>query len=227
METKLCTRCSRWREPKHFSPDKRAKDGLYPCCKDCWQKYLIAAKKRKNGNLLEKYGITLKQYNRMLAQQQYQCKLIFCGHKHSKEEPLVVDHEHRTKPPRIRGLLCNSCNVGLGFFKDNPKLLVQAAAYLTTQDVPELELPKEFQPNEALSAAIQILKGALQQGGREQEDLHNVLESVGVPYEYFKGAAKALSLVQNQATGLWYLPASPGLSYVRKHATIEAEPPRA
>jgi hypothetical protein len=41
---------------------------------------------------------------------------------------LVVDHCHASVA--FRGILCNSCNVGLGFFKDNPALLSRAIDYL-------------------------------------------------------------------------------------------------
>jgi len=39
-----------------------------------------------------------------------------------------VDHCHETK--KIRGVLCNNCNVGLGFFKDNVSSLQNAIKYL-------------------------------------------------------------------------------------------------
>ena len=39
-----------------------------------------------------------------------------------------VDHCHVAK--KVRGLLCNSCNQGLGYFKDNTTLLRGAAEYL-------------------------------------------------------------------------------------------------
>lgn len=40
-----------------------------------------------------------------------------------------ADHEH-VVPPNPRGLLCRSCNIGLGHFKDSPKLLKEAAKYV-------------------------------------------------------------------------------------------------
>ena len=39
-----------------------------------------------------------------------------------------IDHCHVTN--KVRGILCKSCNYGLGFFKDNKSLLVSAIEYL-------------------------------------------------------------------------------------------------
>jgi hypothetical protein len=45
---------------------------------------------------------------------------------------LVVDHNHRTN--KIRGMLCNRCNQGLGQFKDDPMLLEMARIYLLASE---------------------------------------------------------------------------------------------
>lgn len=58
------------------------------------------------------YGMTIMQFNNMLKQQSYKCAI--CGKK-INEQTACVDHSHITGS--IRGLLCNSCNVQLGFYE--------------------------------------------------------------------------------------------------------------
>lgn len=67
-----------------------------------------------------KYGITLEEAERL--EQADACTI--CGDHTS----LVVDHNHETG--RTRGYLCNSCNRGIGFLKDSPKILEAAMLYL-------------------------------------------------------------------------------------------------
>ena len=55
------------------------------------------------------------------------CELCGCEEK-IKKYSLSLDHDHETN--KFRGWLCNSCNTGLGKFKDSPELLRRAAFYL-------------------------------------------------------------------------------------------------
>jgi len=74
----------------------------------------------------------------MFEEQRGECKI--CSIKLNKTryvgDMAVVDHCHTTG--KIRGILCNSCNRGIGYFRDNPKFLTNAASYLTgTELTPE------------------------------------------------------------------------------------------
>ena len=63
--------------------------------------------KTRNKYLIRKYGITLKQYNTKLKEQNYCCEV--CGkHKNNFKKSLHVDHDHKTG--QVRGLLCYYCN---------------------------------------------------------------------------------------------------------------------
>ncbi len=52
------------------------------------------------------------------------------------EKKLVFDHDHETK--KQRGWLCNNCNRGLGYFKDNSDGLIRAANYLILFELDQL-----------------------------------------------------------------------------------------
>lgn len=79
--------------------------------------------KLKNRNLLNTYGISLDDLERMKSDQGGRCKIC-----NSKPEMLVVDHCHTSG--KVRGLLCNNCNFLLGNAKDNQDTLISAIQYL-------------------------------------------------------------------------------------------------
>lgn len=77
---------------------------------------------RKNVLLIKRYGISLDTYNSLVVKQNSCCAI--CG----ETRKLYVDHNHITN--KVRGLLCRECNVGLGYFKDNKSILLEAVEYL-------------------------------------------------------------------------------------------------
>ena len=76
---------------------------------------------RKDRNLRFRYGITLAEYEQMLADSP-QCPI--CQHRPA----WVVDHSHDSG--EVRGLLCKACNATLGALKDCPAACRRAADYL-------------------------------------------------------------------------------------------------
>jgi hypothetical protein len=79
------------------------------------------------------YGLTLAEYEEMLAQQEGGCAI--CGRKPSASIALHVDHDHATG--QIRGLLCFRCNNSLGDLDDDPELLWAALKYVGWHPAPD------------------------------------------------------------------------------------------
>jgi len=79
--------------------------------------------------VLRKYGMTLEDYDRMVAEQDGKCAI--CGREggaDNTKKRLAVDHCHETN--LVRGLLCTNCNQGIGNFKDDSEVIKMAVAYL-------------------------------------------------------------------------------------------------
>ena len=83
-----------------------------------------------------KFGLTLQQYM-FLYNAQTECWV--CGAKSSiilgKEVRLSIDHDHsKTGPESIRGILCQHCNLAIGYAEDNPAMLRRMADYIERYD---------------------------------------------------------------------------------------------
>ena len=115
---KQCFRCKQLLQLNNFIPNKTTKDGLNGWCRPC----------TKDRQLQTTYGISLAQYNQMLINQNYRCKLCNTDEPRGNRGTFVVDHCHDTG--KVRGLLCNYCNTGIGKLHDDPELLRKAADYI-------------------------------------------------------------------------------------------------
>ena len=76
--------------------------------------------------LKNNYGLTIEQYNQMFVDQNGICAI--CNGKNKNGRNLYVDHNHITG--KVRGLLCNNCNCGIGYLKENEDILLKAIKYL-------------------------------------------------------------------------------------------------
>lgn len=81
-------------------------------------------------NRVMHYGAAPGQYAEMVKAQRNRCAI--CGREPGGvgrgQRSLHLDHDHVTG--QIRDLLCDSCNNGLGRFRDDPSILRVAAAYI-------------------------------------------------------------------------------------------------
>lgn len=129
---KQCTKCKDLKSEEDFVKRKTGKNGLGSWCKPCCNLVIINSKEKKpdrykNYNLVYRFGITIEQYSQILEKQENKCK-ICKRHKNEFTKSLIVDHCHDTG--KIRGLLCDNCNRGLGQFKDSIESLNSALEYL-------------------------------------------------------------------------------------------------
>lgn len=81
----------------------------------------------KDRKLIRVFSINLAEYNRLLQEQNYCCAVCKKSNDTLKQS-LAVDHSHTTE--EIRGLLCRSCNKGIGLFMDNVDNINNAIKYL-------------------------------------------------------------------------------------------------
>lgn len=79
-----------------------------------------------------RYGITVEESEKMLADQDGKCAICDAQLSYA-DQTACIDHCHATG--RVRGILCQHCNRGLGAFRDDPHILRQAADYAELEGV--------------------------------------------------------------------------------------------
>jgi len=81
----------------------------------------------KDYQIKRHYNCDLETYEALLKSQNF-CCAICNRHESNFKKQLSIDHDHETKI--IRGLLCKSCNIALGEFRENISILETAISYL-------------------------------------------------------------------------------------------------
>lgn len=154
-KTRKCSKCKQILPLTAFHRNKTQPDGRGYHCKKCKVKYTKKYRETPNGKaarqreykkykesanyktvrlgaeLKHRFGITLEQYDQMLATQEGKCAI--CGRLETHTcngviTRLAVDHDHVTG--KVRQLLCHNCNAAIGYAEDSPQLLAKMIAYL-------------------------------------------------------------------------------------------------
>lgn len=138
---KKCTVCKQNLDYTNYHKSKNTKDGYGYRCKTCdkkaREKYREENKERfaevnRRKTLKFRYGLSLEEYNSILESQNNSCAI--CGTTENgvsgkrRNWNWSVDHCHTTG--KVRGLLCNQCNRGLGMLGDNVESIQKALDYL-------------------------------------------------------------------------------------------------
>ncbi len=151
IETRHCPRCETNKPLSDFRTRKvKGKEYPSPYCNPCTAAYQAERRKARidAGEVLKhsyskeeatryhwlrrlkKLGITEDEYEAMLELQGGTCAICPAEVSGTRGTVWPVDHDHKTGEPR--GLLCHTCNQGLGLFKDDPALLARAIDYLAS-----------------------------------------------------------------------------------------------
>jgi poly(3-hydroxybutyrate) depolymerase len=93
--------------------------------------YKTGTKLSRQRHHANKYGLSAADFTHMWEEQGGCCAICHQQMTPTGTSPTsaCVDHCHETN--KVRGLLCNHCNRGLGLFKDNKEFLAAAIEYLT------------------------------------------------------------------------------------------------
>lgn len=99
----MCTSCGAIKPFTSFPKDNRKGRGYRSWCKECY------AEKTS----LRRYGLSKPEFLRLLQSQNFSCA-ICQGVFHEENRPFI-DHDHNSN--KVRGLLCNHCNLALGLLE--------------------------------------------------------------------------------------------------------------
>ena len=147
-ESKRCRKCGEVKMRDEFTVRRSGPrvGHLAAYCKPCASKQASAASQNDptiyrrvqwRSKLKRLYGITVEDYNRMLAEQGGGCAM--CGatdpnvgsRTYKKNVRTVFDVDHCHKTGKVRGLLCTRCNRLVGLANDDPDTAMRLIKYLS------------------------------------------------------------------------------------------------
>ena len=160
METQICTKCGEEKPVTKEFYQSNGRGGFRRDCKKCVnsrRRNNFKLKEEQNKKRRERYrkdinyrlhlkglrlkstfGINLEKYEKMLEEQDFKCKI--CGKEEvstsrtGQIKGLAVDHCHKhekeTGEIKVRGLLCENCNKGIGSLQDDINILKRAIDYI-------------------------------------------------------------------------------------------------
>lgn len=149
--TKQCSRCKEDKPLDAFTTKASVPGGRSRWCRSCTQAYardynknlppegrVRLAEQKRSSYLKSTFGITLSQYRDLLAAQGGRCANKRCVNKISSKREMPLDHDRTCCPGDkscgkcIRGVLCNGCNLALGFVGESAEALSGLLDYLVS-----------------------------------------------------------------------------------------------
>jgi hypothetical protein len=142
--SKACRKCGITKQLTEFSLSRKAtattnavyRSDCKVCCSTRAKQWFAdnperAVANKRKFNLAKNYGLTVAEYDALLRQQGGVCAICGSSERMQRQGSLMrmpVDHCHKTGA--VRGILCQACNRGLGFFRDDTVVMRRALSYL-------------------------------------------------------------------------------------------------
>jgi hypothetical protein len=134
IEFKTCNICNTDKSIDSFVKRSNRESGIQPYCKSCHnrnsrEKY--SSTYMREYDLKSKYGIGHSEFLKILESQDNKCAICKRDSEiclSGRKKRLCVDHSHDTG--KVRGILCDKCNRGIGLLNDDPNVLISAYNYL-------------------------------------------------------------------------------------------------
>jgi hypothetical protein len=134
----ICARCKKPKRPEQMA--EKSRHMCKRCLTDKTREWAASnpsrwEQQRRKSYLKKKYGVSAEDVDDLLIRQGGACAI--CGKREgdSRGFRMHIDHDHATG--RVRGILCNLCNQGLGAFHDDVALMTTAIAYLAAASIKE------------------------------------------------------------------------------------------
>lgn len=136
MKNRTCYACLKEKPINQFPYVwKRKSTKRKNICKLCKQERYKETRKKNDVNYrFKKFNFTYEDYLNLLEEQGGKCAICPKTENQEYHKNFNIDHDHKTG--KVRGLLCNGCNTGLGLFKDNTVNLQSAINYLNKYSLP-------------------------------------------------------------------------------------------
>lgn len=131
LHENVCRKCKTSKAVSEFSLGRKGK--LHSVCKSCdsqrhRKNVMENPEYWRNANYKKQYGVTLDQFRIMVSDQMGMCGNRACstpimvdGPQQGNKNKACLDHDHATG--KIRGVLCPSCNIALGWMEQKSRVL--------------------------------------------------------------------------------------------------------
>lgn len=120
---KQCARCKEIKDCKDFNKCHNRKFGRDGYCKMCASAI----------RTYRMYGLDENDFIKLLEKYNYECCICKKKFLLDNRQEIKIDHKHTNNqklPYKPRGILCDTCNRGLGFLKDSTEIIDKIILYL-------------------------------------------------------------------------------------------------